>query len=782
MGQDGPRKLVRNRTGRGGTIFGVLAVRGLRAVVPAASAALIAAALTAAPAQAQVNGAPVNSVPPTQSMNESTVAVPTTMTLSTANGNAISVSDPDAGSTPITVTLNTAPNGFPSDRTGTLTLANVVGLTLTSGDGVDDQAMTFQGTISDINAALGAGLTYAPTFNLNGTAAGSVKIITNDGGATGTGGAKTATDFVAVDLIAQDSNPDNKILPGLGTYRNVDLQLSLASLNNLTVRDWDANNTVPLSLSLSVDQGTLTLASTAGLTFTGGANGTGAMAFDGTYQTINAALENVTFSPPGGFTGDATISMNSQELAGGMLSDSDTGTIRVDAPEETIYWATSKNTLGGIPGGIGRAELDGGGGAFLANGPELADIPIGTAIDAAEGRIYWSITPTFNSTATIYSANLDGTDKQVFLTSGTKPATTKMNSLGGLAIDQTTRRIYWANHNALPGATADRGISYVSLDDPTNAALAGFIVPASQATSSPRGITLDLEHQRVYWTNVSNSSLGYAPLPGASGGNGTFTVTGTVSQAQGIAVDLDSTPERLFWTNGAGDTADLRLKVADLAEPFDPNITGVAHPITGVTGGGLRTPAIDALANRIYWANSATNQVSHANLDAAGGNGANLTTASGTVNSPDGVSILRKPKPVSPPSISGTSTVGSTLSCSTGVWAPDQPNGSLYRVPASIGYQWTVNTVPISGATGSTHTPSSAGDYRCVATAANFAGSSTQTSSALTVSAAPTTATPTPTPTADGDAACDALRKKLKKAESKKQRKKIKRKLNQNDC
>jgi hypothetical protein len=756
--------------------------RGPRFGVPVIAAALAVAMFSAAPAHAQVNQNPVNSVPPTPTTAENTVNAPSALTFSAGNGNQISVSDPDAGAAVIQVAFNTIHQNT-NNRVGTISLASTAGLTFVTGDGVNDEGMTFQGTISDINAALD-GMTYTPTLNLMGPGAGFLRITTNDLGNTGTGGQKTDQDGVFVDINPADSNPDNIIVPGLGTYRNVDKQLSLSNLNNLSVKEWDGDDSVPLSLSLTVSHGTLTLASTTGLTFTGGANGTASMAFSGAWQAINAALENVTFSPPVGFTGDVTITMNSQEESGGMFSDSDMSTIRVDAPEDSIYWATAKNTPGGIPGGIGRAELDGGGGGFLASGPEVNDIPTGTAIDAVEGRIYWSITPTFTTTPSIYSANLDGTDKELFLNTNMEPATTKMNAVNALAIDQETRRIYWANQNALPAGAGDRGISYVSLDAPTDASRAGFIDAGAtgppENNSSPRGLALDLEHDRVYWTNSSHGSIGYAPLPGASGTTGTFTVTGTVNQAQGIAVDLSSSPERLFWTNGSGDVPAERLKVADLADPFDPNITGVAHPLTPLGGGGLRTPAIDFDANRIYYANSGSNTVSYANLSAGGGGGANVAVTAGTVNSPDGVSILRAPEPVSPPAIGGTTVTGSALTCSGGVWKPDQPNASLYRTGRSE-FEWTLNGTPIPGATGSSYVPTQAGTYGCSQRVMNFAGSSAQDGGTLAVAAAPV-ATPTPTPTPETDEACDALRKKLKKAKSKKQRKKLKRKLRQNDC
>ena len=103
-----------------------------------------------------INVAPVTTVPGAQSTNEDTAKV-----FSSANGNQISITDVDAGGANNEVTL--------SVTNGTLTLAGITGLTLTSGDGTADAAMTLRGTASAINTALD-GLSYSPTANYNGSA------------------------------------------------------------------------------------------------------------------------------------------------------------------------------------------------------------------------------------------------------------------------------------------------------------------------------------------------------------------------------------------------------------------------------------------------------------------------------------------------------------------------------------------------------------------------------------------------------------------------------------
>lgn len=79
------------------------------------------------------------------------------------------------------------------------------------------------------------------------------------------------------------------------------------------------------------------------------------------------------------------------------------------------------------------------------------------------------------------------------------------------------------------------------------------------------------------------------------------------------------------------------------------------------------------------------------------------------------------PEPTVSPVITGTATVGSTLTVSTGTWS-----GS----PTSYAYQWTLNDVAIAGATGNTYVVQ-AGDLGkligCGVTAADANGGSAMT-------------------------------------------------------
>ena len=141
-----------------------------------------------------VNDAPVNVVPGVQTINEDTALV-------FSGARRITVSDVDAGTNPMRVTLNASQ--------GTLTLAGTTGLTFSSGDGAADAAMTFTGTLADINTALN-NLSFQPLANFNGAAA--LTISTNDLG-NGGGGALSDTDTVAITVLPVNDAPVNTV-PG----------------------------------------------------------------------------------------------------------------------------------------------------------------------------------------------------------------------------------------------------------------------------------------------------------------------------------------------------------------------------------------------------------------------------------------------------------------------------------------------------------------------------------------------------------------------------------------
>ncbi|HEX8175510.1 MAG TPA: S8 family serine peptidase [Pyrinomonadaceae bacterium] len=137
------------------------------------------------------NQPPVNAVPGAQTVLEDGALV-----FSAAGSNPISISDSDAGNNTVEITI--------AVTNGVASLGGNAGLNFTSGDGAGDATMTFTGSLADINNALN-GLSYSPSADFNGPA--SLTITTNDKGRTGTGGAKSDTDAVAISVTAVNDAP-----------------------------------------------------------------------------------------------------------------------------------------------------------------------------------------------------------------------------------------------------------------------------------------------------------------------------------------------------------------------------------------------------------------------------------------------------------------------------------------------------------------------------------------------------------------------------------------------
>jgi hypothetical protein len=165
------------------------------------------------------NQPPVNIVPAGQSVIASAPLV-----FSSANGNAVAIADPNVGSAPVQVALSVSH--------GALTLGGATGLTITAGSN-GSASLTFSGAIADINNDLN-GLTYVPAAGYGGY--DTFQIVTDDLGHSGAGVAQTATNTVAITVVAPLLNEIEANPPGTSDnrYEYVELRgVPGASLNNV---------------------------------------------------------------------------------------------------------------------------------------------------------------------------------------------------------------------------------------------------------------------------------------------------------------------------------------------------------------------------------------------------------------------------------------------------------------------------------------------------------------------------------------------------------------------
>ncbi|MGN6867101.1 MAG: hypothetical protein ACTHMY_01730 [Solirubrobacteraceae bacterium] len=359
---------------------------------------------------------------------------------------------------------------------------------------------------------------------------------------------------------------------------------------------------------------------------------------------------------------------------------------------DSIYWSSYTSA-----GAVLLGNLDGTGSRALFTGESS---PEGVAIDSAAGKIYWAETGTgagtgaANSAGAIRVANLDGTGARDLFTGESQPS--------GVAIDPAAGLIYWAD--AVRGA----GTIRVGNLDGSGAARTLFA-----GEDWPVGVAIDPAAGTIYWASYNSYLIRVGNLDG-TGARTLFSGENSPTQ-----LAIDPAAGKLYWTNEF--LGNVRVGNLDG--------TGATSLYTGEGEvGGL---AIDPGAGKIYWTSADKGTVRVGSLD---GTAPGQSLYSGQT-SPWMLALLHAPLGTGAPQISGGAAVGQTLSCGAGTWASDQLSGFLYRAPRSFAYQWTVGGAPIAGATSSSVIVSSSGDYRCLVTATNAAGSTTQTSAPATITA-----------------------------------------------
>lgn len=180
-----------------------------------------------------VNDAPQVIWPGPQSTLEDTALV-----FSNGTGNVIRVDDVDAGSSDIQVSLGATD--------GTLTLADVAGLSFTTGDGTSDTVVSFTGTIARVNAALD-GLRFIPQAGFHGSS--TVTIVADDQGHSG-GTANVVTQVVVITIASvldtgevDNPTPSTTTTGGSGPTVNGIVPVgsgsgAIPSVGSDSVRDW----------------------------------------------------------------------------------------------------------------------------------------------------------------------------------------------------------------------------------------------------------------------------------------------------------------------------------------------------------------------------------------------------------------------------------------------------------------------------------------------------------------------------------------------------------------
>jgi hypothetical protein len=221
------------------------------------------------------------------------VSVNGSLVFSGPNGNAISITDNAAGQNADSLTLTVAH--------GILTLGSTSGLSFSSGSN-GTASFTVTGTLTNLNAAL-SNLTYQPAANYSGSDTLAISVVDSGDGKSGS---------ASVALTVSSSGPSITAPASESLAENTSLVFSTRNGSAISINDV---NTGGDSVALSVAHGTLTLATTTGLTFTNGTNGSGSFTVKGALNDLSAALDGLVYQPAPNYFGSDSLSASIKNLA-----------------------------------------------------------------------------------------------------------------------------------------------------------------------------------------------------------------------------------------------------------------------------------------------------------------------------------------------------------------------------------------------------------------------------------------------------------------------------------
>ncbi|MBF0196305.1 MAG: tandem-95 repeat protein, partial [Planctomycetes bacterium] len=348
-------------------------------------------ALTSSTTTVNLTVNPVNDPPLISGPGPLTTLEDTPLTFSAAN--IITVSDSDASGNSLELSL--------SISSGNLSLANLSGLSFSTGDGTLNSAMTFTGTITDLNNALD-GLTFTPSADYNGT---STLILTlDDQGNSGSGIA--GTDSLAISLTITPVN-DAPGIDNSGSMRLADIDEDETNSSGNTISDIldSAGGDRVTDIDVGASEGVALVDTDLTLgqwqySLNNGGSWTNTPSVSQTSALLLAADAKLRFIPSSGQNGSANITFHSWDRSDGYSS----GTSGIDASSVGGTTAFSTGTETAI---INILPVNDAPSITLPTAPTLAEETLTSIPGITLSDIDGDASADFDLTLSVSNATLD---------------------------------------------------------------------------------------------------------------------------------------------------------------------------------------------------------------------------------------------------------------------------------------------------------------------------------------------------------------------------------------
>jgi len=483
---------------------------------------------------------------------------------------SITISDVDAGSSPVTLTL--------SVPAGSLAATSGAGVTV----GGTAAAMTLTGTATAINAFIAASkVVYTPV--LNSSADVTVTATVTDNGHAGSGGALEDSTSWTVTLSAVNDAPTASAPASVGVTEDV-----ASAMTGISFADVDAGMAT-VTVTLSVPTGSLAAGPGDGTVTVGGT--ASALTLTGTIGHINAfiAASNVSYTTAENATANVTLTavINDGGATGmsGALSGQTTTVLTVsavnDAPVVSVPGsATVTEDVAGAVTGISFSDVDAASGAVTAT----LSVPSGSlAATSGSGVTVGGTASALTLTGTVANIN-------AFIAASGVTYTTAQNATGSVT---ATAAIDDGGHTGSGGSRTDSAqftIDVTAVNDAPTASAPPSIAVTEDVASAVTGISFaDADVGSA--TVTATLSVPSGTLAATSGGGVTvggtasaLTLTGTVA-----AINAFIAASGVTYTTVQNATADVALT----ASLNDGGNSGTGGAQSGQTTATLAVTAVN---------------------------------------------------------------------------------------------------------------------------------------------------------------------------------------------
>ncbi len=509
------------------------------------------------------NEVPAVDAPPTESYT----------TLS-QNGNLVQAAD-------LTGAVTVGPSDFPDEiqlelqaSTGTIDLTNgaLAGVTFINGTSSDDSTIYMDGSVRNLNTALGQFLYFPPSGT---TPTATIHMVPTDMGPTG-GGPFTAGSEVTTTINGIVTNPPPSLaLPTAALSIPTDagpLTFPSGATTGFTLTDAGAAATTQDEVTISVSGGSLALpaSDTSGptqlVTVQSLGNG-GTLEITGTVTDINEALHDLTFDPSGLPSETVTLTASAVDPDTQLASQQESISIDViEAPYP--FGATSFSTLEGTAATFWLCAAGPAGDALsftITSGPSDGTL----VADPSANPGVSGCSPTNNVEAFVYTPTSGYTGPDGFVYTVTDP-TTGLESMDNAVAITVGPHVKPTAYDVSAFTTEDKAVTVeLCAENPESSSTLAFDIVQPPAD----GTLTDAGPSSVNSCSQGNVAEDYTYTPNA----GTFTTSGTDTFTYDV-------------TNGTfSDPATATINVATLT----PAVAGYSATVDEDSSIGLNLCATD---------------------------------------------------------------------------------------------------------------------------------------------------------------------------------------------